>query len=86
MWAGSAASSGGTPWLSAKKARKEPASSFSAPSTIQPGPALISAIHHDALEVRRSRGRNRRKSTCSPICATSENTTEDATPNSNRSK
>ena len=53
---------------------------------IQPGPALSSAIHHDVREVRRSRGRNRRKSTCSPICATSENTTEAAVPNSSRSR
>ena len=53
---------------------------------IQPGPALSSAIHHEVREVRRSRGRNRRKSTCSPICATSENTTEAAVPNSSRSR
>ena len=53
---------------------------------IQPGPAMSSAIHHDVREVRRSRGRKRRKSTCSPICATSENTTEAAVPNSRRSK
>ena len=53
---------------------------------IQPGPAQSSAIHQDVREVRRSRGRNRRKSTCSPICATSENTTDAAVPNSIRSR
>ena len=53
---------------------------------IQPGPALSRASHQDASEVRPSRGRNRRKSTCSPIWATSAKTTDAALPNSSRSR
>ncbi len=54
---------------------------------IQPGPALSSADPPGRTRAARgARGRKRRKSTCSPICATSENTTDAAAPNSSRSK
>src|SRR5262249_52558448 len=80
---GSAAFDGGTRCLMARKARKETASSFSTPRKIQPGPADRYAVHHPNPRASRG-GRKRKKSTCSPICATSENTTVDAAPNSSR--
>src|SRR5262245_36402078 len=78
---GSAAFDGGTRCLMARKARNEPASSFSTPGMIQPGPAERYALHQPNFLSPRG-GRKRKKSTCSPICATSENTTVDAAPNS----
>ena len=65
-----------------RKARNEPASSLSMPGTIQPGPAASSAVHQAAGRPASRGGRKRRKSTCSPICAISENTTVEAAPNS----
>jgi hypothetical protein len=64
-------------------ARYDPASILSVPITAQPGPAAISAAHHFTRSARvRGSGRKRRKSTCSPIWANSENTTPDAMANS----
>ena len=79
---GSIAFSTDTPALSASTARKEPISSFPVPSTIQPGPAASSDAHQASLRPLLWRGRKRRKSTCSPICATREKTTSAAEPNS----
>ncbi len=83
---GSPACSGLTSWRIARNARKEPASSFSTPRMIQPGPADSSAAHQRARPVSRCGGRKRRKSTCSPICTISENTTAEAAPKSARLK
>ena len=64
---GSAAFSTGTRCSIARKARNEPASIFRTPGTIQPGPAHKYATHQLCAPRVPRGGRNRRKSTCSPI-------------------
>ncbi len=49
IWIGSLASASGVPCATASEAKNEPMSCFAAPSTTQPGPAHITAIHHRAL-------------------------------------
>ncbi len=80
--AGSLASSRDTPCFRAKYARNDPKNNLPAPKIIHPGPAIIMAIHHfKGLDAVGLGGRNLRKSTCSPICATKESKTADAEPN-----
>jgi hypothetical protein len=56
------------------------------PISTQPGPARIVAAHQRKRLAAVFSGRKRRKSTCSPICATIEKPTVAALPNSNQSK
>ena len=78
----------GSPWENASTARKEPASALSPPTIIQPGPPASIASHQRrrCLRAGPGSGMKRRKSTCSPICATRENITVAAAPNSTRLK
>ena len=76
--AGCAASAPAIPAWVARHARNEPASSFSAPGTIHPGPPASSADHHTTPRLLSRGGRKRRKSTCSPICDTRESITAPA--------
>jgi len=86
IWVGSAARCAPTSNCSAAKARKAPPAIFSMPIRIQPGPASSTAPHHLALLAGVRAGRKRRKSTCSPICTTSEKITAVAAPNISGSK
>src|SRR5690606_24099084 len=81
MRVGSAASSLGTSWLNASTARNEPARILITPITIQPGPPTINAHHQRTSVLAVGAGKNRKKSTCSPIRATNEKITADAAPN-----
>src|SRR3984957_7088255 len=85
MRVGSTAFGSGTKCSIARKARNEPARSFNIPGMIQPGPAARYAAHQARLPGVPPAGRNRRKSTCSPIWAINEKTTVAAVPNRTRS-
>ncbi len=78
---GSVVRSGATPNCMAAKARKAPPAILSIPMTIQPGPATSTALHQRQRFSCVRSGRKRKKSTCSPICTTSEKITAAAAPN-----
>ncbi|MNV13232.1 hypothetical protein D3C71_1038630 [compost metagenome] len=78
---GSAARCAPTSNCSAANARKAPPAILSMPITTQPGPATSTAPHQRRRLAAVRSGRKRKKSTCSPICTTSEKITAAAAPN-----